>query len=602
MPAGDLDRRRFLAGLGVAAVGAALPRSAAAAEDPFAHGVASGDPMPDRVILWTRLTTTAKAAQPLSWVVARDEALTEVVATGTATADPADDWCVHVDATGLPAGTTLNYAFTSGAVRSPVGRTRTAPAAGAAVERVRLAVSSCANHEAGYFNAYARIAERDDLDLVVHLGDYLYETAGAVGPAGRGHHPSRTLRTLADYRTRYAQYRSDPDLQEAHRRHPWAVVWDDHELANNAWRGGARSHVDSRDGSWDDRRAAATRAWRDWQPVRLPDPATPDRIYRSLDFGALARLVLLDTRLIGRDRQETDPAQAARPGRSLLGDVQRTWLEERLAAPGTRWTVLGNQVMLSPHTFGDIPPGAAAQVGADPAAIDRAGDDWTGYPEERRHLVDLIRRLGIDVVVVTGDFHSSWGAQVVIDAAKTSTEQPAAAELVGTSTTSHNLGERLSANTLELANAFVASSNTNVEHVDLGGHGYVLLDLSPARARGEWWVVPTIATRAPGQSLAQAAEVAARRPPPHDPRRPHPQPRPTADERPAHDGGSRRQCDGRRRARLGAAGLGGHASVADRRRRRGCGRARRGCRDHRTPSTTNLTDAHGFGPVVGWVG
>lgn len=249
----------------------------------FRHGVASGDPDLDRVVIWTRVTTETEEPVELRWRVAADAQLSQPVARGTTIAAPDTDFAAQVDVDGLQPDTHYWYAFDAGDERSPVGRTRTLP--GADVDHLRFAVVSCAKFNAGFFNGYARIADRDDLNFVLHLGDYIYE-ASQTPPAsqtpgadiGRPFEPLHECKTLDDYRRRYAQYRADPDTQQMHHAHPLLTTLDDHEFADGAWRGGADEHKPERDGPWELRRAAAFQARAEWLPQRLPDPADPDRV------------------------------------------------------------------------------------------------------------------------------------------------------------------------------------------------------------------------------------------------------------------------------------------------------------------------------------
>jgi alkaline phosphatase D len=362
----------------------------------FAHGVASGDPLADRVILWTRVSV--ETATDVFWEMARDLAFSDRVAAGWAVAKPDDDFCVKVDATGLEAGATYYYQFKSLGRTSPKGRTKTAPEG--ALERMRLAVCSCSNLPAGNFHGYREIGARSDLDLVVHLGDYLYEY-GTFPGSDRITEPPHELRTLSDYRLRYAQYRRDRALQEAHRQHPWVVVWDDHEFVNNAARDGGTGHQ-ADDGPWDTRREAAISAWHSWLPVR----ETPDRhIYRAFRFGDLVHLVMLDTRVWGRDRQvATGTDESVDPARHLLGEAQETWLNRELAGSDARWTVIGQQVMMGQIQIGG--------VGLNP-------DQWDGYPAARQRFFDAVKasRVLQNLVVLTGDIHSSWAIDLREDGA-----------------------------------------------------------------------------------------------------------------------------------------------------------------------------------------
>lgn len=276
----------------------------------FDYGVASGDPLQNAVILWTHVTPLDEDDRlepiPVRWVVADDAELEDIVAEGEAPATAATDFTVKVDAKGLTPGQNYYYGFSVGNQNSPTGQTKTLP--GSKTERVKLAVVSCSNYPAGYFNVYRAIAQRDDIDTVVHLGDYFYEYGadgfgGETGKAlGRISDPAHEIVSLDDYRTRHAQYRNDPDLQEMTARHPMIAVWDDHETANNSYMQGAQNHDES-EGDWEIRKAAAIRAYHEWLPIRAPDPSQLERTYRSFQYGDLATLIMLDTRLVGRDKQ-----------------------------------------------------------------------------------------------------------------------------------------------------------------------------------------------------------------------------------------------------------------------------------------------------------
>ncbi|WP_201153263.1 alkaline phosphatase D family protein [Rhodothalassium salexigens] len=303
-------RRGFVGGVGVGAGTVALTGCMGAAPARFDHGIASGDPLADRVILWTRVTPQDPRPDrvPVRWQVALDRDFGALVASGEVTTGPERDFTVKVDAQGLKPGTTYYYRFQTGGVVSPTGTTKTLPTGG--VEEVVLAFVSCSNYPQGYFHVYRELARRGDLDAVLHLGDYFYEypAGGYADPAmvaaGRQVVPAHELVQLDDYRQRHALYKSDPDAQAVHARHPFIAVWDDHELANNAHWTGAQNHQADSEGGWAERRAAAVQAYREWMPIRDPaDGDDPARTYRSFDFGGLATLIMLDTRLIGRDPQ-----------------------------------------------------------------------------------------------------------------------------------------------------------------------------------------------------------------------------------------------------------------------------------------------------------
>jgi alkaline phosphatase D len=484
-----------------------LPLAAAV----FAHGVASGDPLADRVILWTRVTSSAPSVA-VQWVIAKDAQLREVVARGEAMADVASDHTVKVDPTGLAAGTTYYYAFAALEGRSVVGRTRTLPTGD--VARLRFAITSCANFNNGYFNAYGRIADRNDLDVWIHLGDYIYEYAdgvyGAIA-ADRPHLPPGEVLSLDDYRRRYACYHADPDLQEIHRQHPLIAVWDDHETANDAWVDGAENHG-AGEGPWDSRKRNATRAFLEWLPIRVASTELPPKIWRAFSFGNLMDLMMIDTRLIARARQvgATDvvaaankgtPAEWADPSRLLLGDEQEGWLKGELSSSkqrGTAWRMLGNQVILAPTT--DPRDGKIVST-----------DFWDGYQATRTRLFDHLTSEKIDnFVVLTGDIHTSWALD--IPASSTAQYDPATGagslgvELVCPAVTSQGLeGDPLSA----AAPGLLKNANKHLFFSEVTRKGYVLVDVTRERIQAEWYFVDDFKVRVPGESLAAAFTCAS---------------------------------------------------------------------------------------------
>jgi alkaline phosphatase D len=340
----------------------------------FEHGVASGDPLHNSVVIWTRVTPLDSETEQVivSWQVASDKHFKHLVNEDSAEVHVEQDFTLKVDVQDLAPNHVYYYRFRAGIVYSPVGRTKTLPATG--VEQVNLAILSCSNYPAGYFNVYREVANTVGLDAVVHLGDYIYEygrTDEAGNPAyasedaealGRLVEPANELLTLSDYRTRYAQYRSDPDLQAAHARHPFIVVWDDHEIANDAYMSGAENHDEATEGSFRERKQAAIQAYFEWLPLRPLTPDAEGRIYRQFEFGNLVNLMMLDTRIIGRDRQLAytdyiDPLNGTFDGaaftqdvsssdRTLLGASQLAWLTDKMNYSSATWQVLGQQVLM----------------------------------------------------------------------------------------------------------------------------------------------------------------------------------------------------------------------------------------------------------------
>jgi alkaline phosphatase D len=352
-----------LSALPLAACGGGSEASPAAPAGQFAHGVASGDPLADRVILWTRITPPSgqTADIALRWEVATDAAFTSIVAQGNATATAARDFTVKIDATGLRSATTYHYRFSATGVTSPTGRTRTLPTG--SVAQVKLAVFSCSNYPTGFFNVYADAARRGDLDASIHLGDYIYEYDSAgyassnAAQLGRVSQPANEIVSLADYRTRHAQYKSDVDLQALHAAAPMIAVWDDHEITNDTWLNGAENHQNATEGSFATRKTLALQAYHEWMPTRN---AQPDIIYRSFAFGNLMALHMLDTRVVGREQQldynnyltatgldsTAFTAAVSSPTRQLLGATQADWLQQQLATSNATWQVLGQQVLM----------------------------------------------------------------------------------------------------------------------------------------------------------------------------------------------------------------------------------------------------------------
>ncbi len=543
-----IDRRQFLAAstttaASAGAVALGLPAAEAAAQPNaaltptarrlFRHGVASGDPLPDRVVLWTRVTPT-EAATPGSgvgprvdvrWQVARDRRFDRVVAQGRLGTGPARDHTVKVDATGLAPGSTYWYRFVVDGHRSAAGRTRTAPSPLAEPRRLRFGVVSCANWQAGFFAAYRHLAGHD-LDAVLHLGDYLYEYAPGQYGAGqdnediRKHRPAREMVSLADYRQRHAQYKTDPDLQTLHAAAPWVVTWDDHESSNDAYRSGAENHQPADEGRWRPRRERAQRAYDEWMPVRLSGTSAVhdgERIYRRLRFGLLADLSMLDLRTY-RDKQvaQTDPA-VDDPDRSITGDAQMGWLKDQLDRSPSQWKLVGNSVMISPVQFPPLPDLVGEAVDTigllPPEGATYNTDQWDGYTADRRELFDHLRDQGIrDTVFLTGDIHSGWACDLPIDAGTYPASETVGVELVCTSVTSNNLDDitgsppRTTSIAVEEA---VKANNRHVKYLNFDDHGYSVLDVTPARVQMDYYVLADRTRRDSGARWSTGWKVPA---------------------------------------------------------------------------------------------
>ena len=435
--------------------------------------------MADRVLLWTLVG----GGGPVRWVVARRPDMTDVVASGEVAA-ARDPGTVTVDVEGLEPGSTYWYRFEAGGELSGTGRTRTLGAG--ATDRVRLAATCCARYSASTFAVYRAIAAAD-IDLVLHLGDYVYEDVKA-GLAGREPEPPHETVTLEDYRTRHAQARLDPDLQALHAAHPMVAVWDDHDLADNANREGAKAHDPATQGSWADRQSAALRAHQEFLPKRLARPADLASAWRCFDVGTLARIVCTETRASGRDPQAglEGTAPADDPARSLLGDAQRQWLgtvvdDEPTWVLLTSGTVVSEMSAEAPQSLGGAMPEKYAVVNG--RAVNT--DQWDGYQAERRRLVDLFGRRGRGNVVLSGDIHSSWA----LDGPTGPDGEPVAVELVCPPAATKPLGQLVPGIEPLLERIFGALPH--VRWVDAGHHGFVTLDVARDRLIATfWWVDP----------------------------------------------------------------------------------------------------------------
>lgn len=442
---------------------------------PFYHGVASGDPLSDRVILWTRVTTEEVGDIEINWEIATDTTFTEIVNSGTTTTNVTKDFTVKVDADGLAANTWYYYRFEALGETSIIGRTKTTPDGPAS--NIRIAVVSCSNYEAGYFNAYQQIAERNDVDAVVHLGDYIYEYGNGQYGDTRLHLPETEILSIDDYRIRHSHYKLDPNLRFIHQQFPFITTWDDHESANDAWFGGAQNHSDESEGNWFDRKSVAIQAYFEWMPLRQPDPSDDERIYRSFSYGDLADIIVLDTRLEGREQQTDTGADPIvnDSSRTLLGSEQFSWLTQQLSNSTAQWKIIAQQVMMAPLGLG-------TGFGLNP-------DQWDGYIAERTRLYDHIIDNEIEnVVVLTGDIHSSWASNLPYDPLTYNNETgegSVAVEFVTTSVTSPGFP-------VPLDTEVIKTLNPHIQYVDLMQKGFYILDLNTERSQADWYYVPTV--------------------------------------------------------------------------------------------------------------
>lgn len=491
-----VSRRQFLwASAAASLAGLTVRTQPAHAQEPalggaFQHGIASGDPLADRVILWTRVSpgdTASPGPLNVEWRIATDPAVERVVARGSVRATPERDFTVKVDAAGLQPGQTYYYLFEARGERSPVGRTRTLPRRD--VQRVRFVSLCCSNYPSGFFNVYRCVANRSDLDAVVHLGDYIYEFENGRYGDGAGMlripEPRREAVTLADYRLRYATYRTDSDLQEVHRQHPFIVVWDDHELANQAWSGGAANHnPEQGEGEWSVRKAAAYRAYLEWMPVR--EASGPGiELYRSFRFGSLVDLIMLDARAL-RDRHAAAAAALSDPKRSILGAAQEAWLIEQLRSSqqaGTVWKAIGQQVLFSRAA----PPGWPVLN----------TDSWDGYQAARDRVLDYLESGRVrDVAILSGDLHSSWALDVPRDPWRQykpgTGEGSLAVELLAPAISSPPFfANREVRDRAPLLRTFLP----HLKFLDGDSRGYVVTDITTDRLEATWYFVPTVTQR-----------------------------------------------------------------------------------------------------------
>jgi len=516
------------------------------AQADFLHGVASGDPLQDRVILWTRVTPTDFGVRlKVTWEIATDNQFTQNLKTGTVQTTKTDDFTVKVDATGLEAGTTYYYRFRFGSIVSPVGQTKTLPVT---TNKVSFAVCSCSNYPAGYFYVYREMAKQN-VDVVIHLGDYIYEY-GADGYATEDAAKlGRTLPSdnnkeiikLDDYRKRYALYRQDKDLQAAHQRHPFIVIWDDHELANDTWREGAENHQSS-EGPFLERKLAALQAYFEWMPIRPVSSADHLNIYRQFNFGSLVELTMLDTRIIARDKQleykdymtasgldaqkfQTDLTD---PKRTLMGYTQRGWLVDKLKQSTATWNVIGQQVLMSKMwipaellaslgqiTSGGASPDTIAKMNAqitelvalklrleqgDPnltiqekarvtTLVPYNLDAWDGYYAEREFVYDKLVEFNKKIIVLAGDTHNAWTSYLYSQKGKY-----VGVELATSSVSSPGLEKYLSIPLAQLQKFEFAFTTLidELAYCNLNQRGYLVVTLDDTQVQSDWIFVDSI--------------------------------------------------------------------------------------------------------------
>lgn len=467
-----------------------------ASDKPFYHGVASGDPLTDRVLIWTRVTPDdSTASVEVVWEVSTESSFKDLVTKGEVSTSRERDFTVKVDVSNLQPGSTYYYRFKALGVQSPVGRTKTLPEG--TPDSLRFAVVSCSNWQHGYFNAYDRIAEKD-VDVVLHLGDYIYEygTSAARKNVDRRHLPEHEILSLSDYRTRYSQYHMDAGLRKMRQNHALITIWDDHEVANNTYTEGAQNHQPE-EGDFQARKAAARQAYYEWIPIR-----EGGKHYRSFSFGNLADLMMLDERLEGKTRPAegvTDPAYPAEE-RSMLGEEQLAWLQSKLASGNATWKVLGNQVLFSDLDRSAVTPKSPRNM-----------DSWDGYPAEKQRVADFIREKSVkNIVILTGDTHSSWAFEVLANPLKKVSKErnrPLAVEFGTPSVSSANSNESLPDDTVKMREELYKKTNGHLKFVNQRDHGYVILTLSPRQAKAEWFYVNSILEPNTSETLAKTFYV-----------------------------------------------------------------------------------------------
>jgi alkaline phosphatase D len=516
----------------------------------FDFGVASGDPLSDSVILWTHAKYQELTdAVPLTWQVASDLEFTKIVVSGTGQATADSGYTFKVDAKGLLPSQTYFYRFTAGKHISPIGKTKTLPTG--SVSEVKLAVLSCSNYPAGFFNVYAEVA-KSDVDLAIHLGDYIYEYA-ATGYAsekaaslGRTSVPANEILTLSDYRMRHAQYKSDADAKQFHASKPLIAVWDDHEFANDTYKDGAENHTTATEGSFAARKAAAMQAYHEWMPIRTG--ADKSKIYRSFNFGNLISLHMLDTRSVGRDQQVdiadlVNPAKQATalatlssPSRQLMGVEQVQWLQTQMASSTATWQILGQQVLMARIEFpltilqalNPSDTSAQAQVAGQKAITDyltakakqaqsypltaiesallsqpKLGynlDAWDGYPAAREIVLATAAQLKKRLLVLAGDTHNAWHSDLTLMSG-----QKVGEEFATSSVSSPGLEAYLSLPPAQVKAIFEGVVK-DLKWMDSSRRGYLKLTVNANQVQGEWFFIDTITSKSYKVDVSTPAE------------------------------------------------------------------------------------------------
>ena len=518
-----IDRRGLVLGAGLGLSALVLPAGRALAAEllgatGFTHNVASGEPGPDSMLLWTRYApATGGDTVRLDVEVALDPAFTKVVSGGVVRTGAYRDWTAKITVDGLKPGTVYWYRFVApDGTKSPVGRTKTLPVGD--VARFRLGVFSCSNLPVGWFNAYGHAAGRPDLDLWLHTGDYIYEYGLASvregdRAEGRAQEPAHEIMAITDYRLRFASYRADPDLQRLHQMAPMIALWDDHESANDSWEGGAQNHQPATEGDWNLRRAAAMQVYREWMPVS-------EEPWKAYPIGTLATLYRTESRLLGRTRpadinaafRAENPDAALKafrdgawqdPSATMLGSTQESWLAHELKtnARVTAWQLVGmgtiiGRTLMPQDAISWLRPDASERrvnnfkdcVRASRLGLPMWMDRWDGYPAARSRLLKAAQQADADLVMLAGDSHNAWAYSLVEGG------QPAGVEFAGQGVTSGGLEGDFAADPRIVAQGFLAA-NPELKWADTRQRGYMMIDITPQRVTGEWLFMQSIKAR-----------------------------------------------------------------------------------------------------------
>ena len=501
----------------------------------FAHGIASGDPLTDAVVIWTRLTPDNPNDGPveLTWEMDQSPNFKTVSASGKVTASAATNWTAKVDVRGLEPGRWYYYRFSVDIYTSPIGQTRTLPEGD--INQARFAVVSCANWQHGFFNTYDHIARQNrktrQFDALIHLGDYLYEYGADkifgtdYAKMGRLHEPRHEIITLNDYRTRHAQYRTDPSLQALTAKMPMICIWDDHESSNDSWVTGAENHNEN-EGDWENRKAAALRAYYEWMPIREPQAGKPrEAIFRKFEWGNLLTLVALETRLMARSESYifdpyfemiSEPGGAEKfkteilgdPARQMLGDAQLDFLIDSLTSSkeaGKPWRLVANQIPMAKINTPDLTPhvneeamlniekvwsGIREFVELSRHTLPMYPDAWDGYPAARNRLYARLKEADVtDMLVLTGDAHEFWANDLTDD---NGTQMGVE---IGTSSVSSETLAAFLKDASEDYGLLMTQSNPDVRYYNLLTQGYIELTVKPDRAEVKMIAIDNVITQ-----------------------------------------------------------------------------------------------------------